>query len=108
MRILCDQNVPRKYLTAFQSTPGITATTVDAVLSHDAADSEIVAYAEAHDWVVFTNDEDFFTVGGSHGLLVYDQIEDPQPGNIVTAVQNIDSVYESADEVLETIPGGWI
>lgn len=108
MRILCDQNVPKKYCETFQRTEGITVTTVDEALRHDAEDTDIAAYAEAHGWVVFTNDDDFYIAGGDHGLLIYDQIEDPSPGDVVKAVQKIDSVYESATDVVETVPDGWI
>jgi predicted nuclease of predicted toxin-antitoxin system len=107
MRILCDQNVPEKYLTAFQSTPDITARPVEDVLSHDAEDSAIASYAETNGWVVFTGDEDFFTTGGNYGLLVYDQIENPTPGAVVTAVRRIHRFYESDTEIMETVPGDW-
>ena len=108
MRLLCDQNVPNKYFEAFDAADNLTVTTVATVLRHDATDAEIVAYAEEHDWVVFTNDDDFFVVGGDHGLLLYDQLEDPVPGDVVTAVQRIGEAYRSQTEITESVPGNWI
>jgi hypothetical protein len=108
MRILCDQNVHDKYVSAFRHDDGITVTTVETALSHDADDTEIVEYAETRDWVVFTSDEDFFLMDGAYGLLVYDQIDDPSPGDVLTAVRRIAAAYESASDVLETVPDGWV
>jgi len=108
MRILCDQNVPRKYFEGLERTDGITVTTVRDALEHDATDTEIAAYAEQNQWVVFTNDDDFFVAGGDHGLLLYDQIEDPRPGDIVQAVQQIDRVYTDPSNIVESIPGDWV
>ena len=108
MRILCDQNIPTKYIEAFDNSDNITVTTVDSVLQHDAADKDIVAYAERHDWVVFTNDDDFFVVGGDHGLLLYDQLDDPIPGDVVTAIQRISEAYHTQSEITESVPGNWV
>jgi len=57
---------------------------------------------------VFTSDADFFAVGGNRGLLVYDQLEDPTPGDIVEAVENIEQVYGDPSSILETVPGDWV
>ena len=82
-----------KYIEAFDATDNITVITVASVLQHDARDAEIVAYAEHHDWVVFTNDDDFFVVGGDLGLLLYDQIEDPMPSDVISAIQQVGQAY---------------
>lgn len=107
MRILCDQNVPSKYVEAFQLAEGITVTTVEAELQHDATDTEIATYAERNDWVVFTNDDDFFVAGGEYGLLLYDQIEDPSPGAVIEAVQQIGRAYTDPANIVESVPGDW-
>lgn len=107
MRILCDQHVPVKYVTALRDAEGMTVTTVDAALQHDATDAEIAGYAESEGWVVFTNDDDFFVDRGGHGLLLYSQLEDPPPGVVVAAVREIGRAYGSADEIVETVPGQW-
>jgi len=108
MRVLCDQNVPAKYVTALQRAEGVTVATVEEVLQHDASDAEIAAYAEDRNWVVLTSDDDFFVAGGDHGLLLYDQIEDPVPGDVVSAVRRIDRVYESPSDIVESVPGEWL
>lgn len=108
MRILCDQNVAQKYREALEQTEDITVTTVADVLRHDAGDTDIAVYAETHDWVVFTTDDDFYTAGGDHGLLIYDQIEDPTPGDVVEAIQEIRNAYNSASDIVESVPDGWI
>lgn len=106
MRILCDQHVSEKYLNALDAA-GMTVSTVEGVLEHDAPDAEIAAYVEANDWVVLTNDEDFYVEGGNHGLLVYSQIEDPAPGTVVEAVQRIEQAYDSTTTITEFVPDGW-
>ena len=108
MRILVDQNSAQKYITAFEQAEGITVATVDDVLKHDAADADIATYAETNEWVVFTNDDDFFVAGGDHGLLLYDQIEDPSPGKVVAAVRKIEQVYADSSEITERVPDGWV
>lgn len=108
MRLLCDHHVPTKYLRAFEHASEITATTVADELSPSASDGEIATLAEQNDWIVFTNDDDFFEQTASFGLLVYSQVEDPQPSDIVNAVIAIDRAYESNSEIIETVPDGWI
>lgn len=107
MRILCDQNVPGKYVAAFRDADGITVATVEDKLEHDATDAEIATYAERNQWVVFTNDDDFFVAGGDHGLLLFDQLEDPQPRKVARAVQQIADVYVDPAEIIESVPGDW-
>ena len=107
MRILCDQNVPEKYVTAFRDADGVTVATVEDRLEHDAADAEIAAYAERNQWVIFTNDDDFFVAGGDHGLLLFDQLEDPQPADVVRAAQQIAEVYPDPADIIESVPGDW-
>ena len=51
MRLLCDPNIDHGYLDAFRRAEGITVMNVETVLSADASDPEIIAYAEEHDWV---------------------------------------------------------
>ena len=108
MRILVDQNSAQKYIDAFERADDIVVATVDDKLEHDASDADIAAYAETHDWVVFTTDDDFFVAGGDHGLLLYDQIEDPSPGDVVAAVRKINQVYTDSSEITESVPDGWV
>lgn len=107
MRVLCDQNVPQKYVEALVAAGGITVGTVQEKLTADASDREIVAFAVEGDWVILTSDSDFFGDGRQFGLLVYSQLEDPRPGDIVESIQAIDDAYESLSDVVEKVPDGW-
>jgi len=108
MRLLCDQNVAAKYVQAFENGTKFVVTTVGDELSPDASDGEIVAYAAAHDWVVFTSDDDFFKQADQCGVLVYNQLTDPSPGDVLDAVIAVDDAYESSREIIEVIPGNWV
>jgi predicted nuclease of predicted toxin-antitoxin system len=74
---LCDQNVAAKYGQAFENRDEFVGRTVANELSPDASDSDIVAYAAAHDWVGITSDDDFFEHADQCGALVYNQLSDP-------------------------------
>lgn len=108
MRLLCDQNVATKYVQTFENRDDFVVTTVANELSPDTADGDIVAYAAAHDWIVFTSDDDFFEHADQCGVLVYNQLSDPSPGDVLDAVMAIDDAYESNQEITEVIPGNWI
>lgn len=108
MRILCDHNVAAKYVEAFEQAAGITVTTVADELSPAATDDAIVRFASRNDWVVFTTDDDFFEHADLCGVLVYSQISDPSPGDVLDAVTALDEVYESPGEIVETLPGNWL
>lgn len=108
MRILVDQNPAQKYVDAFEQADDIMVATVADVLEHDVSDADIATYAETHEWVVFTNDDDFFVTGSDHGLLLYDQIDDPSPGEVVAAVQKIEQAYADPSEITESVPDGWV
>jgi hypothetical protein len=108
MRILCDHHVAPKYVRAFEREPWITVTIVEEVLEKDAPDPKISSVARSENWVVFTNDTDFYRLGVDHGLLVYSQLEDPSPGDVIDATQKIDDAYTSREEISEFVPGRWI
>jgi predicted nuclease of predicted toxin-antitoxin system len=108
MRILCDQHVAGKHVRGFEETPWITVAAVRDELSPDATDREIVTAAATDRWVVFTNDDDFYRHDRQFGLLVYSQVEDPSPSDIVKAVAAIEEAYAETAEITETVPDGWI
>lgn len=58
--------------------------------------------------MILTNDSDFFGESSEFGLLVYSQLEDPRPGDIVDAIQAVEDVYESNTDMVETVPNGWV
>ena len=107
MRLLYDHNVTAKYVQAFEQADGIAVTTVVDELTSVATDEEIVESAKQNDWVVFTTDDDFFEHADVCGVLVYRQITDPSPGDVLDAVDAIDNAYESHSEILETVPRDW-
>ena len=107
MHILCDQHVDHRYVHALRRTGGITVTTVRHVMSADAPDGEIASYAAANDWLVLTSD-DFFTERRAHGLLFYQQLDNPTPSDVAAAVQAIDEAYDDNSTVVEKVPDGWV
>lgn len=86
MRLLCDQNVAGKYVQAFENHDEFVVSTVAEELSPDTSDDDIVADAARYDWVVFTSDDDFFEHADQCGVLVYNQLHDPPPGDVLDAV----------------------
>lgn len=108
MRVLCDHHVAPKYVQALDREPWVTVQTVQRTLARDATDEAIASHAAEHGWVVLTSDDDFFRTGPDHGLLVYSQLDDPSPGDVLAAVRRIDAVYEVAEEITEVVPGAWI
>lgn len=108
MRILCDHHVAPKYIQAFEEAGRITVTTVEEVLTKDASDATIGSFAVSNDWVVFTNDSDFYRLGADHGLLVYSQLENPSPKAVVEAIRRIEEGYVSENEINEVVPGKWV
>lgn len=108
MRILCDHHVAPKYVQAFEAGEWIKVTTVEEALSRDASDAAISSFAVSNDWVVFTNDSDFYRLGTDHGLLVYSQLENPSPGDVVEAIRRIEEGYASESEIMEVVPGEWV
>lgn len=107
MRILCDHNVAAKYIEAFERAEGITVATVADELSPEVTDEAIVRFASRDDWVVFTTDDDFFEHADVCGVLVYSQISDPSPGDVLDAVAAIEVAYDSPSDIITTVPGGW-
>ena len=107
MRLLCDHNVAAKYVEAFEQTDDISVTTVADELSPEATDEAIARFAKQCDSVVLTTDDDFFEYADVCGVLIYSQISDPTPGDILDAVVAIDKAYTSPHEITETIPERW-
>lgn len=108
MRIFCDEHVPPKYVFALELHADQTVTTVTDELYSGAPDAELSAFATSNDWVLLTNDSDFRGDHLDHGLLIYDQLNDPRPGEIIDAVCAIDQAYANHEDIYEFIPGGWV
>ena len=41
-------------------------------------------------------------------VLVYNQLHDPPPGDVLDAVMAIDAAYDSNQEIIEVVPGNWV
>lgn len=108
MRLLCDHHVATKYSNAFEVTDWITCERVAEVLTPDADDSEIAQYAIDHDYIVFTNDDDFQAKHLDYDLITYEQIDNPTPGDVLEALQDIDETYTDDTLIWEHVPNGWI
>lgn len=109
MRILCETNIPPRYVEALEEEGWTTIATTTEYL-HPEADDEIIAeFAATNDWVVFTRDTDFFEVTKQHelGVLFLHMTRTPSPSAVVSAVSAIANAYDDHAEIHESIPGGW-
>jgi len=104
MRLVCDHHVPTRLVTAFRETPGIDVVTVADALDPRADDADIVET----DRVIFTNDDDFFTISGRYGLLVYEQLNRPAATEVIAAVESIAAAYDDHRDIHEWVPEGWV
>lgn len=121
VRILCDHNVNEKYTETFRRTDWITVTTEREELPIDEGDVTIMAYAAAHDWVVFTSDETFDVQDDPDdaagavdldaidcGVVIYHQQENPSPGAVLDALRAIAEGYSDHSAIREYVPGNWV
>jgi hypothetical protein len=106
VRVLCDHHVPPKVSNALRSVAGITVATPAGIddLGGDADDTEIIAYAEAHGWVVFTNDQYFLVndegenpsyepIDADCGVIYYTQNTVGWPGTVAEAIQAVSEAF---------------
>jgi hypothetical protein len=108
MRLLCDQNVARRYIDACVDAPDLHAVTVRGVLDPRASDADIAAHAATHDYVVFTSDDDFFELADRCGFVYYHQPTVPAVGDVLEALRAIGNAYDDHSEIVEVVPGDWI
>jgi predicted nuclease of predicted toxin-antitoxin system len=117
VRVLCDRHVDDQYVTALQYAEGITARTVGDELSEDADDTEIIAHAETHEWVVLTADQRFLyddesdeipppRIEAECGVIYYVQLSKPSATDIVSAIRAIAAVYPDYSTI-ETYATEW-
>jgi hypothetical protein len=112
VRLLCDHHVPPKFLTALRSIEVITVTMPSEVeaLGPDADDTDIIAYAEEHDWVVFTDDRRFLIddegenssgepIDADCGVIFYTQNTVRQPGPTAEAIQAVAEAFSDHCEI---------
>lgn len=108
MRLLCDRSVLQKYIDTFERTDWITMMQSEDVFPDDAPDREISEYAAQEGWVVFTEDDDFLAFDHDRGVVLYNHIEQPAPGEVVAALEAIADTYDAYDSMVEYVPDGWI
>jgi len=108
VRILCDQHVDEKYVTAFSNAGWIAVVRVRDVLSPRTEDESISEHAARNGWVVFTADNDFFEFDHDRGLLLYVERQNPSPGAIVDAIRFIADAYDDHRTIEEYVPGTWV
>src|SRR5690242_7427496 len=82
MKLLVDMNLSPRWISALAEA-GIEAARWSTLGANDAADSEIMAYANSHDYVVLTHDLDFGAIlAATHGekpSVVQIRAEDVSP-----------------------------
>lgn len=108
MKILCDQHVDEKYVTAFDHADWATVARVRDLLSPSTMDESISEYAARDGWVIFTADNDFFEFDHDRGLLLYIERRDPSSGAVVNAVRLIADAYDDHRDIEEHVPDGWV
>jgi hypothetical protein len=108
MRLLCDQNVARRYVDACIEPPDLQAVTVRDALDPRATDPDIAAYARENGYVVLTADDDFFELSEQCGCLYFHQSDQPPVGDILTTIRRIDEAYADRTEIVEVVPNGWV
>jgi predicted nuclease of predicted toxin-antitoxin system len=110
MRLLFDRNVEPRYIDCLADEGWTTIAHVDDHFPQTAADASIAAFAEAHEWVLFSRDRPFFTIAATRncGFLLLDKSRDPSPETVVQAVAAIMTAYDDHRTIMESIPEGWI
>ncbi|TKX41349.1 DUF5615 family PIN-like protein [Halorubrum sp. CGM4_25_10-8A] len=108
MRLLCDQNVARRYVEACIQASDLRAVTVRDALDPRATDSDIAAHARENGYVVLTADDDFFELSDRCGCLYFHQVDQPPVGDVLTAIRRIDDAYTDRTAIVEVVPDGWI
>lgn len=108
MRLLCDHSVDRRFIDTFRRTDWITMTTVAEELSPDADDEIISEYAAQHNWIVFTEDDDFTGHNHDRGLVRYIHRNRPSPSDVLNALEVVADAYSDQRNIDVIVPGGWI
>jgi predicted nuclease of predicted toxin-antitoxin system len=89
MKVLVDMNLAPRWVDTLAAA-GIEAAHWSTFGAHNAADSEIMAYARANDFIVFTHDLDFSSIlaatQGDKPSVVQLRAEDTNPDVVGSAV----------------------
>jgi len=111
MKLLVDMNLSPRWVALLKNA-GWEAEHWSAVGKHDAPDSEIMAYAAEHEYVVLTHDLDFSTIlAATHGQkpsVVQIRTEDVSPQasgpQVVAAMHHLQAELE-AGALVTVAPG---
>ena len=115
MKILSDNDVAEGYVQTLRSTEGITVDRVVDRFGERVPDSELIAYAEEHDRVVFTGDQRFLyddesgetpppRIDADCSVIFYRQDRTPSVGAVVTSIQRIAEDYPDYRQIREYVP----
>lgn len=91
MRVLCDEDVPNRFVGALGRVHNVEVATVEDKLGKGATDDEIREFAENNDCVVLTNDKEFLKTKDKdgHGLLYFSQDPMPRAQDMQLAIERI-------------------
>lgn len=108
MRILADEHVPNRFVTALRSE-GFDVVRAKDVLYESAPDAEVLDYAEKNGFVVLSEDRDFRGVetrSEDHaGILACNTRA--KTGNVVSAIRTIDDYADDLSGTVVHVPGNW-
>jgi hypothetical protein len=115
VKVLSDNDVAEGYVRALRSTEGITVDRVVDRFGERVPDSELIAYAEEHDRVVFTGDQRFLyddesgetpppRIDADCSVIFYRQDRTPSVGAVVTSIQRIAEDYPDYRQIREYVP----
>jgi hypothetical protein len=108
MRVLCDQNVDKRYIDALSAAAGFQVARTRDLLDSRASDRDIATFAGANDWVVLTSDRDFFELASLCGVVYYSQFDAAPAGDVLAALRAIRDAYDDPADILEVVPGAWV
>lgn len=109
MRILADEHIPNRFITALQSED-FEVVRVKDVLYESAPDSEVLSYAGERGFVVLSEDRDFRGVetrDDDHAGIVACDIR-AKTGDVVTAIRTIDEYADGLSGSVVRVPGRWV
>lgn len=115
MKILADHDVAGSYVEALQDAEGVTVDRAVDLFGERVPDTEIIAYAEEHDMVVFTGDQRFLyddeadetpppLIDAACGVVFYRQDQTPSEGDVVASMQQIAVDYPDHSIIREYVP----
>jgi predicted nuclease of predicted toxin-antitoxin system len=109
MRILADEHVPNRFVTAL-SAEGFEVVRVKEGLYEGASDAEVLEYAEKRSFVVLSEDRDFRGVetrSENHAGVIACDIR-AKTGDIVAAVRTVDEYADDLSGCVVNVPGRWV